>query len=206
MSLDNNSNTFPIKAYVALSKIGDAAVNFGRTVKNVVEYTALALAILVGAVASPVLGLLGAICFSGKAAYDGCLLFYHWRHSAKEKDGELISDTELFRADSVGDPEYRDKDANYVPADIKRLEHEVNRLYYQNALDNDLKWARGLSKCILPWAGLIWAIQTEREEDGCLAFSGSDNDNVQPEITNERWLEYQIKKLKGKKPSPPTPF
>jgi hypothetical protein len=161
---------------------------------------AFGIAAIIFGVAHPIIGPLGALGCLIKAAYDGILLNYHWRHS-REKDvnGELIEGTEF----NMSRTNFRDRNSVFKESDLERLQHEVDRLYYLNAVTDDLRWARGLAKCTIPILGLLWVFTTEASSTGSLASVGCQCCPGGGHITDEEWLEFQIAKLEGKNPSVP---
>ncbi|MBA3238676.1 MAG: hypothetical protein H0T62_10075 [Parachlamydiaceae bacterium] len=198
---NNNNNYEPVR----IIEQAPACCDFGRiaeavwdTTISVTTFVGVVIAAAVFAVAHPIIGPLGSLGCLIKAAYDGLLLNYHWRHSGqKDEKGELIPGTEV----NIG-RSYRDPDTAFKPSDLERLQHEVERVYYLKSVQSDLQWARGLFKCTIPVAGPIWAFLSEMNTGGsidmtCSCCAGGAH------ISDEEWLAYQIDKLEGKRPSVP---
>ncbi|MDF2549224.1 MAG: hypothetical protein K0S07_291 [Chlamydiales bacterium] len=126
----------------------------------------LAIGFAVAAVALSVIGPLGSLGCLFAAAYHGCSLNYHSRHSReKDSQGHFIQGTELNGATDVK-KDYMCKTAQFTQQDLPRLKHELQRLRHQDAMFSYLKWARGLAKCAIPVAGTIWAIKSEVDGAG----------------------------------------
>lgn len=198
MDLNMNTENFVCRSY------NNFISPFINQAHKVCKVAVIALALVVFAIAHPIIGPLGSLGFLLSAAYHGIALNYHYRHSSeKDKDGKVISGTELTNQ-PLKNP-YLNENPGYTKEDLHRLEHESQRLYHNEVALDNLKWAGLLARCTIPIVGPLWAWisktlmdidEAESDPDYWYRMSPHSRDWSWEDLTSEEQLRHHISNLK----------
>lgn len=172
----------------------------GSDVKFMAEYGAKGVGFLCLIVAHRILGPLATIGYLGHSAYHGLRLNYHWRHSReKNAEGHLIEGTEINQLPADDEKNYMNRNARFNSSDIKRLQHEVERIYSTKVALESIKWARGHALCTL--VGPFSAFVSEMGEGGSVELPSCGCGDYWHHISPEEMLDFHINALKRKQHS-----
>lgn len=147
----------------------------------IVAIIVFALAPVVGILAVPILGI--------KALYHTARLNYAWRQSRNEQGVALAEQTDL----------YMKRGLNLGATDLPRLYQERTRIEQRDTLFETLKWVRGMSKCIIPVVGIVWAIASEMQTGGSIEVGCSGCNEHWSHWSDKDAIEWHIQQLERAK-------